>query len=157
MQTVFMIRKEREGELFEYIKKNCHGKILHAYSKSEDFHFDSNDEISEPEYLITLDSFDISLNYKRDYCEEIGKDVFYIHPYDNENNSVPFPFIQYQRFPNDELHDTCFPCRIYIGSYFIPADYKGELKKLFSKIKDWIKRSAVRKEMDGLFRYYIIE
>lgn len=146
-QVNFYITKEKEKELFSYINNECDCKIYLLYKCGEKEVFEIGDEICDDSYFIKSDLI------KQDVRYEKNEDGVMIQPFDEEVNF--YPFVSYERIFQDKSDEVIY-ARLYISKNVKKA-YRLLLKSTYKKVSEWVIKKSVKKERDGLMKFYYVE
>lgn len=146
-QVNFYITKEKEKELFSYINNECDCKIYLLYKCGEKEVFEIGDEICDDSYFIKSDLITQDVRYEKD------EDGVMIQPFDEEVNF--YPFVSYERIFQDKSDEVIY-VRLYISKNIKKA-YRLLLKSTYKKVSEWVIKKSVKKERDGLMKFYYVE
>lgn len=146
-QVNFYITKEKEKELFSYINNECDCKIYLLYKCGEKEVFEIGDEICDDSYFIKSDLIKQDVRYEKD------EDGVMIQPFDEEVNF--YPFVSYERIFQDKSDEVIY-VRLYISKNVKKA-YRLLLKSTYKKVSEWVIKKSVKKERDGLMKFYYVE
>ena len=146
-QVNFYITKEKEKELFSYINNECDCKIYLLYKCGEKEVFEIGDEICDDSYFIKSDLITQDVRYEKD------EDGVMIQPFDEEVNF--YPFVSYERIFQDKSDEVIY-VRLYISKNVKKA-YRLLLKSTYKKVSEWVIKKSVKKERDGLMKFYYVE
>lgn len=146
-QVNFYITKEKEKELFSYINNECDCKIYLLYKCGEKEVFEIGDEICDDSYFIKSDLIKQDVRYEKD------EDGVMIQPFDEEVNF--YPFVSYERIFQDKSDEVIY-ARLFISKNVKKA-YRLLLKSTYKKVSEWVIKKSVKKERDGLMKFYYVE
>ena len=146
-QVNFYITKEKEKELFSYINNECDCKIYLLYKCGEKEVFEIGDEICDDSYFIKSNLIKQDVRYEKD------EDGVMIQPFDEEVNF--YPFVSYERIFQDKSDEVIY-VRLYISKNVKKA-YRLLLKSTYKKVSEWVIKKSVKKERDGLMKFYYVE
>ena len=146
-QVNFYITKEKEKELFSYINNECDCKIYLLYKCGEKEVFEIGDEICDDSYFIKSNLIKQDVRYEKD------EDGVMIQPFDEEVNF--YLFVSYERIFQDKSDEVIY-VRLYISKNVKKA-YRLLLKSTYKKVSEWVIKKSVKKERDGLMKFYYVE
>ena len=141
---VIMVNKEiyiqisatDENELFKYITKICHCKILVPITNNSENAVFKEEGLADSRVCIIVNE-NIQVNYKLDNIEI---------PYG-------FSYISYERI--DDVDKDRITVRLFTTYEFI--DKKNSMEDIYNAIKKWIKSHTQEIDGFGKFKIYIIK
>ena len=155
MQISFIIGKDKELEMMNYIENECYGRVYRADWVNNREAIKDIDSLKDSRYFfclieenfyITPKSYRLDLRYEKENLDGIEV-IFYV-----PKNVLP-PKINYTR-EKDDLEKT-YTCRFQV-SYPLPDEYDDAIE-LYRKIRDWVKAHSKKKiDIEGL-KHYIVE
>ena len=143
-QLNFFISKEKEKELFDFVRETC--QIVHAYSAEPDLFLKPDEDICKLKYLFVPKEYsdDITIIEDKEQIIEGGKYVVY-----PMNAYLEYgPYIEYERFEDGY--------RIYANVTRMRSTYLKRVKFILALLKKWVRAHAVSVKYVGI-RVYIIQ
>lgn len=139
-QINFIIGRECEKQLLDFIANECQCRILKTESETTDFEVAKDGKITADKYLLSPLPKDFKFRIEKRQSNYSSDEVFVIFPFDENMDFLPI--IEYERDCFSEKAKT--PCRIHLRSTVSPR-YKKEMKLLFQKIKKYIQDNSINK------------